>query len=449
MLEPLIGINKDVLLSTAIISLLFGSYLGRRHAKRSDLPDSFALRYWPLVAPMAFILAFRVFTNTLTLAEPSFYADETLILLALLYLPIILSFAVCVPPESKLANSKWCWQTCVFIVILFVVLAWQAKLDSDNKSQNRYYGATILDEILVQSYWPWEKNNWLGKLDVPVSLVLYENYPTVDGESLFVPIYSAVVNEIYKVNNKNDLQSYMTCSGSAEAYNRLICGEVDMIFVFKPTNEHLVAAKDAGIELNLTRIAKEAFVFFVNRNNSVSSLSLEQIKDIYQKKITNWQQVGGNDKRILSFQRPNNSGSQTVMLNDVMKDVKLPPPLIAEYSGKTEGMYRDVGMYRDYEESIGYSFRFYAQAMVKSLISISTLIFAIQTDPDAEPIKLLSVNGIAPTAENIRNGSYPFTQEIYVVTAGTQNPNVRELIDWLLSEQGQELIEKVGYVGLR
>ena len=68
-------------------------------------------------------------------------------------------------------------------------------------------------------------------------------------------------------------------------------------------------------------------------------------------------------------------------------------------------------------------------------------------DTEAEPVKFLSVNGVAPTVENIRNGSYPFTEDVFVVTAGTPNPHVHELIDWLLSPQGQELIEKTGYVG--
>jgi phosphate transport system substrate-binding protein len=340
-----------------------------------------------------------------------------------------------------------------FIVILFAVLAWQAKLDSDNTLRGYYSGATISDEVIVQRYWPWEEYSRLTKLDAPATLVLSEDYPIIDGATSFVPIYSAVVNEIFQVGDKKDLQNYMTCSKTSGAYDRLIRGEVDMIFVFQPSDGHLAAAQEAGIGLHLTPIAREAFVFFVNRFNPVSDLLLKQIQDIYQKKITNWQQVGGNNKRILPFQRPEDSGSQTAMLKDVMKDKELPLPLLAEYSGTLGSMYRGIAMYRDEEESIGYSFRFYTQVMVKYRRSdprrYSRIGIGLPIDPDAEPIKLLSVNGIAPTVENIRNGSYPFTQDVYVVTAGTLNPHVRELIDWLLSLQGQELIEKVGYVGLR
>ena len=61
-------------------------------------------------------------------------------------------------------------------------------------------------------------------------------------------------------------------------------------------------------------------------------------------------------------------------------------------------------------------------------------------------IKLLAVNGIEPTPENIRSGVYPFTVDVYAVTAGSGNANTEKLINWILSEQGQKLIELCGYV---
>ena len=100
-------------------------------------------------------------------------------------------------------------------------------------------------------------------------------------------------------------------------------------------------------------------------------------------------------------------------------------------------------IYRNQEESIAYSFRFYLQEMVQHGRSRMVKFWPVN------PVKLLSVNGITPNVENIRNGTYPFTVDVYAVTGGTTNPHVQKLIDWLLSPQGQELIEKVGYVGLR
>ena len=437
------------------VSLLTGFYLGRSHARENDLPDSFISRYWPLLIPMALLLARRIFTNASGLEQPSFYADELIIALALCYAPLIVTFMICVPPEKKLAGTKLRWLTCAIVVALFATLfatlAWQAKQDRDNTVRGYYRGVTITDdEAILGWYWPWNQHNRLAKLDTPASLILSGNFPTIDGATAFVPIFSAVANEIYQVDDKNELREYIRCSRTAEAYNRLIRGEVDMIFVLQPSDEHLTAAKDAGVELHLTPIAKEAFVFFVNRHNPVSDLSIEQIQNIYLRNITNWQQVGGNNKRILPFQRPVNSGSQTAMIKEVMRGKELPPPLLREAFGTMGALHREIAIYRDQEESIGYSFRFFTQVMVQYDGRLRRAEPRWQQPaPDAEPVKLLSVNGVAPTVENIRNGSYPFTQYVFVVTAGTSNPHVSELIDWLLSPQGQDLIEKTGYVGVR
>ena len=76
-----------------------------------------------------------------------------------------------------------------------------------------------------------------------------------------------------------------------------------------------------------------------------------------------------------------------------------------------------------------YSFRYYVEGMFKH-----------------NGVKLISINGIAPTVENIRNSTYPFTGPLYAITAGTDNPNVLRLIEWFLSPQGQDMLKRVGYV---
>ena len=468
-----------------LVSLFTGFYFGRYHARKSDLPDSFAARYWPLLTPIVLILVSTIFINisgydelsffeVITgyhapafyisrhgellfpkISEQSFYFYEVIIKLALCFVPFIVSFAVCVPSEKRLVNTKWLWQTRAFAPALFSLLVGIPKIGKGHyfydSLTKREVELTISDEAVIRWVWPWKETGRLAKLDTPASLLINESYPTIDGSTSFVPIYTAVANEIYQIDDKKALQNYITCSKSTGAYNRLISGNVDMIFVLQPSDEHLEAAKNAGVELQLTPIAKEAFVFFVNNCNTVSDLSIEQIQDIYLKKITNWKQVGGEDINILPFQRPLNSGSQTIMLKEVMKDKELPPPLENMLSdGSMSGIIRDVTFYRDHEESIGYSFRFFSQVMVLyDRFQTGTAIPAEVYYPDVEPVKLLSVNGIAPTPENIRNGSYPFITDIFAVTAGTSNPHIQSLIDWLLSPQGQELIEKTGYIGIK
>ena len=97
------------------------------------------------------------------------------------------------------------------------------------------------------------------------------------------------------------------------------------------------------------------------------------------------------------------------------------------------GIIEQVSDYKNKSNSIGFSFRFYVEGIIKN--------------PD---IKMIAVDGAEPTAENIRNGSYPIVTPIYAVTyAENTNENTDKLLEWILSEEGQYIIEKTGYVGIR
>jgi phosphate transport system substrate-binding protein len=325
--------------------------------------------------------------------------------------------------------------------------------DAYDRFTEKYTGPTVTDFVNQYMYQPANPRNMLASLDVTPSLRISENFPIVDGATAFFPMYAAVLNETYDLPDKAEFGKYLFCTRTPEAYNRLISGDVSLIFVLQPSDGQLESARAAGVEMNFTPIAREAFVFFVNKDNPVSDLSLEQIRDIYTKKIINWRDVGGYDKTILPFQRPDDSGSQTAMLKEVMKGLELPSPLKDEYRADMVGIVKGVAAYRDYAESIGYSFRFFTKNMVRMghLSSAQDLKLkpARVYQPSGDYVKLLAINGVAPTEENIRNGTYPLTVEIYAATAGTKNPHVPELIEWLLSQQGQSLIEKSGYVGIR
>jgi len=329
----------------------------------------------------------------------------------------------------------------------------------------RNRGSTFSNSINLDLYHPWFEAencaNSLARLDFPASLRISKDYPILDGGTSAYPLYAAVANEVYEVDYLEDLGQYLFCSRTAIAYEKLIEGFVDIIFVAQPSDLQLHSARDAGIELELTPIAKDAFVFFVNDRNPVNGLSVEQIRNIYLKKITNWREVGGNDHRILPFQREPDSGSQTAMEKEVMKGEKLHPTLGAISEGM-DGMYFEVAQYRDQEESIGYSFRFFTEEMVRKVLSekMEELESLSQYPPESserevreqylellKPVKLLAVDGIEPSIENIRNGTYPFTISVYAVTTEKSNPRSKEIIDWMLSPQGQELIEKTGFVG--
>jgi len=202
-----------------------------------------------------------------------------------------------------------------------------------------------------------------------------------------------------------------------------------MIFMAPPSEKQLKRAKDKGIELVITPIGYEALVFFVSTVNPVDGLSLDQIRDIYSKKTTRWNDVGGTHERILPFQRPEGSGSQTAMLR-MMGDVPLSPPLRQEFRETMGGIVTDVADYRNYGNAIGFSFRYYVEGLFKH-----------------DGVKLLHIDGIAPTIETIQNGTYPLIGELVIIyRADNTNPNVPKLTEWFLSPQGQQLVRDIGYV---
>lgn len=146
--------------------------------------------------------------------------------------------------------------------------------------------------------------------------------------------------------------------------------------------------------------------------------------------MKNWNQAGGHDEKIRAFQRPANSGSQTIM-EKFMGDTPMMEPLKEEITGMGDIM-EEVASYRNYKNSIGYSFRFFTTGMNPS-----------------EEIKLLSINGIEPSPENIVSGQYPLVVNLYAVTV-KDNPKktIQPMLQWMQDPEGQQLIREVGYIPL-
>ena len=147
----------------------------------------------------------------------------------------------------------------------------------------------------------------------------------VDASLATQPLMDAYVDGLKEYNLKKDY------TNTDPAYTKLIKGETDLIIVTEPSSDELNRASDAGVELEVTPVVNEGFVFYNNVKNHVNGLSLTEIQDIYMDKITNWQEVGGDNAKIIAYQRPENSGSQTGMLSLVMKDKKIKEPKKEEY----------------------------------------------------------------------------------------------------------------------
>ncbi len=288
----------------------------------------------------------------------------------------------------------------------------------------------VVKEIDWRQYSPFEEGNKLVKVQIPGKYAMNsaERFPRLDGAYALYPIYAAMVQGMYPDATAAHSQ-YVTTDGSDVIYEELLKGERDLIFALAPSKKQQEDAEKAGVQYELTPFCKDAFVFYVNAKNPVDNLTTEQIKGIYSGRITDWKEVGApSSTKIVPFQRNEGSGSQTT-LQKLMDDTPIMPPLKEDRLGGMGDIINDTANYRNYRAALGFSFRYYSTELLKN-----------------DQIKLLSVDGVAPTVENIRNGSYPLVATAYMVTVRPRSENVRRIVDFMLSPEGQKLVEDTGYV---
>ena len=284
--------------------------------------------------------------------------------------------------------------------------------------------------IDIQAYLPFEENSKIVKT-YSKTLKLNENLPRIDGAAALFPVYSAFVNAVYPNTTKLH-DGIFEYNNTPDGYRLLAEKETDIFIGVYPSDEQKAYAEENQTTFEYTPIGTEAFVFFVHKDNPITNLTTKQIKDIYSGKITNWKDVGGKNEKIAAFQRNEGSGSQS-MLKRFMGDTPITDAPTEMVNDLMAGIIEQVADYKSKTNSIGFSFRYYVEGIIKN--------------PD---IKMISIDGAAPTSENIRNGSYPILTPIYAVTyKENQNGNVDKLLEWILSDEGQYIINETGYVGIK
>ena len=284
--------------------------------------------------------------------------------------------------------------------------------------------------IDIQAYLPFDEDSKIVKTDSK-TLKLTENLPRIDGAAALFPVYSAFVNAVYPNTTKLH-DGIFEYNNTPDGYRLLAEKETDIFIGVYPSDEQRAYAEENQTTFEYTPIGTEAFVFFVHKDNPITNLTTEQIKDIYSGKITNWKDVGGKNEKIAAFQRNEGSGSQS-MLKRFMGDTPITDAPTEMVNDLMAGIIEQVADYKSKTNSIGFSFRYYVEGIIKN--------------PD---IKMISIDGAAPTSENIRNGSYPILTPIYAVTyKENQNGNADKLLEWILSDEGQYIINETGYVGIK
>ena len=292
---------------------------------------------------------------------------------------------------------------------------------------NNFSPATQSKMVDVGAFLPHEAGSDLP--DIHTSFRLSGDLPVLDGAAALVPVYAAIIHNVYPAGCVTYIggsfsddnfcgenfapDSAMQYKNTVRGYKAIVDGDTDILFCAAPSAEQKAYAEAQGVELVYVPVGLEGFVFFVNAQNPVESLTVQQIRSIYAGEITNWAEVGGTNRIINPVTRLSGSGSQSAMDSFMAGQEFGTKSLLAVTGG-----------------SLGFSFRYYLDGMVGS-----------------DNVKMLKLNGVYPSPENIQNGSYPVIAKFYAIyRADNENENIHKLIDWLLSDEGQQIIEKTGYV---
>lgn len=220
-------------------------------------------------------------------------------------------------------------------------------------------------------------------------------------------------------------------TGTHTAYENLILDISDLILEARqPSPDELELAGKYNIKLIYKPIALDAFVFLLNKNNPVQSLTIKEIQDIYSGKITQWDQVGGTTAKINAYQREDNSGSQELLKELVMKDIPMPTTALT----KSMILYGMTGPFNKLSQDtngLGYSVYYYEENMAPN-----------------QDIKMCDINGIMPNQQTIKSKKYPLTTEVYAVIRENLDKKspAYQMYQWLSSKEGKEVIKESGYV---
>jgi phosphate transport system substrate-binding protein len=225
----------------------------------------------------------------------------------------------------------------------------------------------------------------------------------------------------------------VTGGGTGTGIAAMINGTADIANASREMKqEEIDAAKTNGVAPEEHVVARDAIAVVVHPSNPVDGLTLQQISDIYTRKITNWKQVGGEDRPIVLLSRESNSGTYVYFLEEVIRlgqesELLFSPDTLLMPS--SEGISTEVAQNPN---AIGYDGLGYVTEEQKTL--------GVATDANS-PFVL-------PSVETVNDGTYPISRDLYMYTAGAPQGRVGDYLDYILGA-GQAVVPTLGFVPLQ
>ncbi|HBY57552.1 MAG TPA: phosphate ABC transporter substrate-binding protein [Candidatus Atribacteria bacterium] len=256
-------------------------------------------------------------------------------------------------------------------------------------------------------------------LIVPISQA--EGQLVVQGSTTVLPIAQATA-EVFMQNNSQANIS-VRGGGSGNGISALIEGTCDIADASRPMKvKEILLCQEKGVSPVPHIIAMDGIAVIVHPSNPVQGLSMEQIKDIYTGKITNWKELGGQDLKIVVVSRDSSSGTFETFSEIVLKGEKIIPESLAQSSNQTVAT---------------------VVSTTKGAIGYVGLGYISNT------VKALQVNEVIPEQETVVSGKYPISRPLYMYTNGAPQGIAKDFLEFIWSKEGQEIVEKQGFVPLQ
>ncbi|MDR3111642.1 MAG: phosphate ABC transporter substrate-binding protein [Elusimicrobiota bacterium] len=243
----------------------------------------------------------------------------------------------------------------------------------------------------------------------------------MEGSTTVLPAAQRAAETYMDKNSSADIT--VRGGGSGVGINSLISGTCDIANSSRQI-------KDSELQLSVSKnkspksfvIAMDGIAVIVNNSNNISTLSKQQVEDIYTGKVTNWSQVGGKDLKIVVVSRDSASGTFESFGELALNKKKVVNAALMQASNRAV-----VTLISETPGAIGY-------------VGIGYL---------NSQTKVLSIDGVKPSKENVLKNKYPYSRPLFMLTNGDPKGEIKKFIDFVLSTDGQDLIEEEGFVPLK
>jgi len=226
----------------------------------------------------------------------------------------------------------------------------------------------------------------------------------------------------------------VTGGGSGTGIAALINGTVDIANASREMKaEEITEARTKGIEPVQHIVARDAIAVVVHPANPVDGLTIPQLAAIFTGEITNWREVGGQERPIVLLSRESNSGTHVYFLEQVVRQgdkeseaLFSPDTLLMPSS---EGISNEV---RQNPNAIGYDGLGYVT-------------------PDQKTLAVARGEGgpyVKPSVETVDNATYPIARPLYVYTNGQPTGIIRDYLEWIMGPEGQAIVQELGFIPL-